>query len=95
MLFEGVKGTQKNPATLNEDKVRKILTECGLPLDLVNKVMSIFETLDDAHHAAPDYSPNRQKLRQYYEIAVRLSQAVDTKIKETKTISIVKTGKTA
>jgi DNA repair exonuclease SbcCD ATPase subunit len=95
MLYEAVKGTPKNPATLNADKVRKILTECGLPIELVNKVMTIFETLDDAHHAAPDYSPNRQKLRQYYEIALRLSQAVNTKLKEDKAISIVTTGKTA
>jgi hypothetical protein len=95
MLHEGVKGTPKNPSTLNADKVRKILTECGLPLALVNKVMTIFETLDDAHHASPGYSPNRQKLRQYYEIAVRLAKAVDAKLQEGKTISVVTTGKTA
>jgi hypothetical protein len=92
-LYEGVKETPKNPATLNADKVRKIFTECGLAIDLVNKVMTIFETVDDAHHAAPGYSPNRQKLRQYYDIAVRLSQAVDTKLKKDKAISIVTTGK--
>jgi hypothetical protein len=95
MLHQSVKGTPKNPASLNESKVRKILTECGIPADLLNKVMAIFETLDDAHHASPTYSPNRQKLRQYYDTAVRLSQAVDAKVQEGKTISIVMTGKTA
>jgi hypothetical protein len=95
MLHEAVQGTSKNPASLNEAKVRKILTECGLPSDLLNRVMAIFETLDDAHHASPTYSPNRQKLRQYYDTAVRLSQAVDAKVKEGKTISIVTPGKTA
>jgi hypothetical protein len=95
MLYEGVKGTRKNPAKLNADKVRKILTECGLELPLVNQVMTIFETVDDAHHAAPRYSPNRQKLRQYYDTALRLSQAVDIKIGAGKTIAIVPTGKTA
>jgi hypothetical protein len=54
--------------------------------------MAIFETLDDA---APDYSPNRQKLRQYYETAVQLSQSVDAKLKTAKTISIMTTGKIA
>jgi hypothetical protein len=95
MLHQAVKGTSKNPAHLNAEKVRKILTECGLPLPLVNKVMAIFETTDDAHHAAPGYSPNRQKLRQYYETAVQFSQSVDAKLKASKTISIVTTGKTA
>ena len=94
MLHQAVKGTSKNPAHLNAEKVRKILTECGLPLPLVNKVMAIFETTDDAHHAAPGYSPNRQKLRQYYETAVQFSQSVDAKLKASKTISIVTTGKT-
>ena len=94
-LNAGVKGIPKNPATLNAEKVRKILTECGLLLPLVNKVMTIFETLDDAHHAAPGYSPNRQKLRQYYDTAVLLSQAVDAKVRAGKTISVVTTGKTA
>jgi hypothetical protein len=95
MLFEGVKGAPKNPATLNADKVRKILTECGIDLPLVNRVMAIFETLDDAHHAAPGYSPNRQKLRQYYETAVGLAKAIEAKLKETKMPTIVTTGKTA
>src|SRR5579871_1901416 len=94
-LHENVKGTPKNPATLNGEKVRKILVECGLPLSLVNRVMTVFETLDDAHHAAPGYAPNRQKLRAYYDIAVQLSQAVEEKIKESKKISIVSPGKTA
>jgi hypothetical protein len=95
ILYEGVKGAPKNPATLNADKVRKILTECGLELPLVNSVMTIFETLDDAHHAAPGYSPNRQKLRQYYETSIRLSQAVGAKLKDSKTITVVTPGKTA
>lgn len=95
ILYESIKGVPKNPAKLNADKVRKILTECGLSLDLVNRVMTIFETLDDAHHAAPHYSPNRQKLRAYYDIAVQLSQAVNAKLTESKKISIVTPGKTA
>jgi len=94
ILYEGVKGTPKNPASLNASKVRKMLMECGLALALVNQVMTIFETLDDAHHAAPGYSPNRQKLRQYYETAIRLAQAVDDKLNVGKTISVVP-GKTA
>jgi hypothetical protein len=95
VLYQCVKGTSKNPAQLNAEKVRKMLTECGISLPLVNKVMAIFETLDDAHHAAPDYSPNRQKLRQYYDTAVQLSQSVDAKLKASKTLSIMTTGKTA
>jgi hypothetical protein len=94
-LFEGVKKQPKNPATLNAAKVRKILTECGIDLPLLNKVMAIFETLDDAHHAAPGYSPNRQKLRQYYDTAVRLSQTVEAKLKESKPLAVVVADKTA
>ena len=94
-LHESVKGTPKNPATLNADKLRKILLECSIPTALVNRVMTIFETLDDAHHAEPGYSPNRQKLRQYYGTAVDLSQAVEAKAKEQKTIRAVPSTKTA
>jgi hypothetical protein len=95
MLHLAVKGTPKNPANLNAQRVRKILIECGIALPVVNKVMTIFETLDDAHHAASNYSPNQQKLRQYHETAVQLSQSVDAKLKTPKTISIVSAGKTA
>jgi hypothetical protein len=95
MLYEGVKGVTKNPAGLNAERVRRMLTECGLPVELINKVGTIFETVDDAHHAEPGYSPNRQKLRQYYEIAVRLGQAVEAKLKDGKTIAVITTGKTA
>ena len=94
-LHEAVRGVPKNPANLSAEKVRKILTECGIATELVNKVMAAFETIDDAHHAPPGYSPNRQKLRQYYEIAVRLSQAVEAKAKENKTITLVTANKTA
>jgi len=30
ILYEGVKGPSKNPAILNAEKVRTLLTECGL-----------------------------------------------------------------
>jgi hypothetical protein len=95
MLYEGVKGVSKSPASLNAEKVRIMLTECGLAIELINKVGTIFDTVDDAHHAEPGYSPNRQKLRQYYEIAVRLGKAVEAKLKEGKTIAMATPGKTA
>jgi len=88
ILYEGVKGLPKNPATLNGEKVRTLLTECALPVELINKVMAVFETVDDAHHAEPGYSPNRQKLRQYYDVAVRLGKAVEAKVKEGKTMAV-------
>ncbi len=88
-LHEGVKGVPRNPATLNSEKVQKILTECGIATSLVNRVMLIFETLDDAHHAAPGYSPNRQKLRQYYETAMQLSQAIEARLKERKKLTVI------
>ena len=94
MLYEGVKGVAKNPASLNAEKVRTMLTECGVAIELINKVGAIFETVDDAHHAGPGYSPNRQKLRQYYEIAVRVGQAVEAKLKEG-TLAMITPGKTA
>jgi hypothetical protein len=95
ILHEAVTGTPKNPATLNADKVRKCLTLSAIPTPLVNRVMTIFETLDDAHHASPSYSPNRQKLRQYYETAVCLGQSVEATIKGHKAIKIVTATKTA
>lgn len=36
MLYQVVKGTSKNPAHLNAEKVRKMLIECGIPLPFVN-----------------------------------------------------------
>ena len=89
-LHEGVKGIPKNPATLNSEKVLKVLTECGIATPQVNRVMLIFETLDDAHHAAPEYSANRQKLRQYYETAMQLSKAIEARLKDDQKLSVVK-----
>lgn len=95
ILHEGVRGVPKNPASLNADRMRKILLECGLELALVGKVMTIYETLDNAHHASPAYAPNRQKLRQYYDTAVSLSQVINTKLKDGQGIMIVTAPKTA
>jgi hypothetical protein len=94
-LFEGIKKQSKNPANLNAAKVRKILTECGIELPLLNRVMAIFETLDDAHHAEPGYSPNRNKLRQYYETAVQLSQTIEARLKENKPVAVLTAGRSA
>jgi hypothetical protein len=94
-LYEAVFHTPKNPAQLNADKVRKMLTECGVELSFVNSVMTIYETLDEAHHASRTYAPNRQKLKQYYGRAVALAEVVDAKVRESKSIAVMPTGKTA
>ncbi len=57
--------------------------------------INLKEAVDDAHHASPGYPSNRQKLRQHYDTAVRLGQAVEAKIKERGTITAIAGGKTA
>ena len=95
ILYEGLKGNAKNPAKLNAVKIKGLLTECAIEDVLVNAIMAIFETVDDAHHASPDYSPNRQKLHQYYGTAVRLSKAVQAKLQKGKMLTVVTEGWTA
>ena len=65
-LYETVKEQRKNSNDLNAVKVRNILTECGVDSGLIDRIGQTFATTDDAHHAAPGYAPNRERMRQYY-----------------------------
>lgn len=65
-IYFKVKGAYKSSHDLNSDKVRKILIECGVKPDLVDHIVQTFQTTDDAHHASDNYSPNREKIREYH-----------------------------
>lgn len=64
-ICQKVKAERKDPNNLNADKVRKMLTECGVDVGLIDRIHKTFSTTDDSHHAAPAYAPNRERLRQY------------------------------
>jgi hypothetical protein len=59
-------GQKKNPNNLNAEETKKLLLACGLKADFANKLAATFTTVDDAHHLAPDYSTDRERLRTYY-----------------------------
>lgn len=54
--------------TLNSQKVRAILTDAACPSTLADRVVSTFETTDDAHHSGDDYDPNRERIRRYHGV---------------------------
>ena len=72
-LYENVKGIKKSPSKLNAADVRKLLIECGVNIELANKIISASETVDDAHYAPPGYAPSRQRIMQYYGWATTLA----------------------
>lgn len=65
-LYLKKKADRKSPHNLNSAKVRKMLIECGVKTDLVDRVTQTFQTTDDAHHAPAGYAPQRERLRQYH-----------------------------
>ena len=81
-LYENVKGVKKSPNKLNAGNVRKLLLECGVEIDLVNKLVSAFATVDDAHHTPAGYAPNRQRILQYHGWATTLASLADQKPKK-------------
>ena len=78
-IYEEVKGEHKDPNSFNADKVRKLLTECGMDSKLIDRISETFTTTDDAHHANPAYAPNRERLRQYLGYVQQLRQAISGK----------------
>lgn len=75
-IYYGKKGERKAPHSLNSTKVRKMLVECGIDTNLVDRITQTFETTDDAHHAPIDYTSHRQRLRQYFGWAHELSKLI-------------------
>jgi hypothetical protein len=73
-LYRKTSGVWKSPHDLNSTKVRKMLVECSVESDLVDRITQTFETTDNAHHASKDYAPDRQRIRRYYEWARQLAQ---------------------
>jgi hypothetical protein len=78
------KQIRKSPHKLNADQVRALLTECGVELPFVNKIYGMFGTVVDAHHAGDGYSPNRDRIREYYGRANTLAEKLNEKRKEPK-----------
>lgn len=57
---------------LNSERVRNILTESGCDARLRDRVVATFNTTDDAHHAAKNYEPSRERIRQYHSALCEL-----------------------
>lgn len=73
-LYLKKKGVRKSPHNLNSTKVRKMLLECGVETDLVNRITQTFETTDDAHHALANYAVQRERIRRYHAWVYELAQ---------------------
>jgi hypothetical protein len=76
-LYLKKKGVRKSPHNLNSTKVRKMLLECGVETDLVNRITQTFETTDDAHHAPVDYTVQRERIRRYHAWVHELAQLLN------------------
>lgn len=75
-LYLKKKQVGKSPHDLNSAKVRKMLLECGVEAGLVDRIDQTFERTDPAHHADPNYAPDRERIRQYHAWAHELAQLV-------------------
>lgn len=75
-LYLRIKNIEKRPHNLNSAEVRKMLVECGVKSDLVDKITQTFETTDDSHHAPSDYAAHRQRLNQYHAWAHELASLI-------------------
>ncbi|MGI6296515.1 MAG: AAA family ATPase [Armatimonadota bacterium] len=75
-LYKKRTGVVKNPNKLNSKAVRKMLIECNVKPELVDKIVSTFGTTDDSHHDPNEYSPNRERIRCYHNWAHDLAQCL-------------------
>lgn len=71
------KGVRRSPSTLNRAKVRKMLVQCGVDSELVDRACQTFGTTDDAHHASTEYAPERQRIRRYHSYCHELAKLLD------------------
>jgi hypothetical protein len=71
------KGITKGAHSINEKDTKRILTECGIDDKLINKIVQTFQTTDDSHHIGKGYSPNRQRIFNYYDWVLELSQQLE------------------
>lgn len=78
-LYFKEKGVEKSPHNLNSTKVRKMLLECGVELDLVDRISETFETTGAAHHAPIDYAARRQRIRCYHDWTCELAKLLSEK----------------
>jgi len=69
-------GKKKGAHSLNAEETKKILLSCGIDPAFANKIMSVFETVDPAHHAGKGYAPVRERIRAYYSWLKELEQIV-------------------
>lgn len=76
-IYFKAKGNRKSPHDLNSSKVRKILTECGIKTDLIDRITQTFQTTDAAHHAPSGYTPQRERIRQYYSWVYELANLLN------------------
>ncbi len=70
-------GKKKGAHSLNAEETKKILLSCGIDPAFANKITSVFETVDPAHHAGKDYAPIRERIRAYYSWLKELEQIVN------------------
>lgn len=66
-------GVFKSPHSLNGSQISKMITECGIPDNLRDRISQTFETTDDAHHTPKDYTAVRQRIAAYHSWAHELA----------------------
>jgi len=64
----------KNPNNVGEKEINKMLTESGIPSNLVNNISQAFVTIDDAHHTSDHYVTGREKVKRYHSLAHELAK---------------------
>jgi energy-coupling factor transporter ATP-binding protein EcfA2 len=77
-------GKRKNPNKLNGDEVKKALLAAGIEPEFTNKLFGAFTTVDDSHHAAPDYATHRERIRTYYGWLTTLEDRIRSAPKTTR-----------
>jgi len=73
-LYLKTKGTHKNASSLNSAAIRAALVECGVSLELVDRIGQTFQTTDDAHHTTKEYAAQRERIKRYHSWAHDLAK---------------------
>lgn len=76
-LYFKIKGVRKKAHNLNSTKVRKMLVECGIESNLVDRITQTFETTDDAHHAPVEYAAHRERIKCYHAWSHELAKHLE------------------
>lgn len=76
-IFYNKKKIIKNPGNFNSTIVRKLLIECGVNSNLIDRIYQTFETTDESHHPSISYTTQRQRIKKYHGWCHELAQYLE------------------